>query len=561
MGRITFLCIAAIGFSAIARAQTQPPARDTSASRETASTGTAVIRGRVTEAVTNRPLAHAAVRITAGAPGSNVPRFEKIVPTDSSGRFEVAELAKGIYTIGATKANYLPQNRGEKRPIGPGVPIDLAEGQVVENVTFALLHAGAVTGRITDDYGEPLADTQVSLLRWLFQNGERRLQPSGGTATTNDLGEFRVFNVRPGQYIVGATLRPNNPGPTGNGDSDRSAYTPTYYPGTPNPGEAQRVTVGPAQTVTGMSFGLVPATSARVSGAVIDSSGKPMQNGSIAALPRTSGFGVTSGGPILNGTFTLTLTPGDYTLRAMKPGGSPLETESALYDVSVAGTDIADLLLVTSNPSTLRGRFVFEGGDARRPSPSAVHATLSTLTASLPGGASATAREDFTFEMKSLPGRVMVRAPTVDNQWRLRRVTLRGADITDTGLEVPANATLDGLVVELTPHLGELAVRVLDDAGTPTRDCIVVVFARDQARWTPLTRYVASGTPSADNGTFAPHMTAGDYLVAAFTDESPSGLWNDPDVLNQLRERAVAVSIADDEKKTIDVRLGPAPIY
>ena len=48
----------------------------------------------------------------------------------------ITELARGVYTIGATKANYLPQNRGEKRPIGPGVPIELADGQVVENVTL-----------------------------------------------------------------------------------------------------------------------------------------------------------------------------------------------------------------------------------------------------------------------------------------------------------------------------------------------------------------------------------------------------------------------------------------
>src|SRR5436190_4849785 len=270
----TILFVAAIGAATPSHARTQPPARDTSAARETPSTGTAVIRGRVTEAGTNRPLAHAMVRVTAGAPGSNVPRVEKIVPTDTGGRFEVTELARGVYTIGATKANYLPQNRGEKLPIGPGVPIELADGQVVENVTFALLHAGAATGRITDVFGEPVPDTQVSLMRWTFSNGERRLQPFGGSASTNDLGEFRVFNVRPGQYIVGATLRPQGPMP--NSDSDRSAYSPTYYPGTPNPGEAQRVTVAATQTVTGMSFALLPATSARISGTVVDSQGKPM---------------------------------------------------------------------------------------------------------------------------------------------------------------------------------------------------------------------------------------------------------------------------------------------
>ena len=556
---LVLLFVLDLAVAAQARAQTQPPARDTSAARETSATGTAVIRGRVTEAGTNRPLAHAMVRVTAGAPGTNVPRFEKLVSTDTGGRFEVSELARGIYTIGANKANYLPQNRGEKRPIGPGIPIELVDGQVVENVTFALLHAGAATGRITDEFGDPVPDTQVSLMRWTFTNGERRLQPFGGTTSTNDLGEYRVFNVRPGQYIVGATLRPNQ-GPMQGADTDHAAYTPTYYPGTPNPGEAQKVTIGPGQTATGMSFSLLPVTSARVSGTVIDSQGKPFPNGILSAMSRTSGFGSNSGGPIINGKFSLTLTPGDYTLRAMKPGGPPLESENALLDVSVAGTDIADLLLVSANPSAVRGRFLFEAGDAKPPAPSAVRASLIAAPPTVPGGASVPAKDDFTFEMKSLPGRVFVRVPAV-NDWRLRRVTLNNVDVTDIGIDVPPNGKLDGLVVALTARLAQLSVAVIDDAGQPTRDCVVVVFARDSARWTPMTRFVAGGMPTPDTGTFGPRLPAGDYLVAAFPEESPSGLWNDPDVLNQLREHAAAVSIADGDKKTIQVRLGAAPVY
>jgi hypothetical protein len=70
-----------------------------------------------------------------------------------------------------------------------------------------------------------------------------------------------------------------------------------------------------------------------------------------------------------------------------------------------------------------------------------------------------------------------------------------------------------------------------------------------------------SGTPVPTDGRFGPRLPAGDYLVAAFTDESPSGLWNDPDILNQLRDRAVAVTIADGENKTMDVKLGAPPVY
>ena len=547
------LCLVTLGFAALAHAQ--PPVRDTSAARPPAA-GTAVIRGRVAESGTNRPLAHALVRLTNATPG-----FEKLASTDTGGRFEMAELARGTYTIGASKPNYLPQNRGEKRPIGPGVPLEIADGQVVEDVNFALLHAGAVTGRITDEFGEPLADTQVSLMRWFFTNGERRLQASGGSAPTNDLGEFRIFNVRPGQYIVGATLRANfNPGP--NGDSaDRSAYTPTYYPGTPNPNEGQRLRVEPGQTVTGMSFALLPVTSARVTGIVVDSQGKPLPNGGVNAMTRTNGFGFAGGGPIRDGKFSLTLTPGDYTLRVTKPGvgGPPADNETAVLDLNVSGTDISDLMLVTLRPSTLRGRVVFEQTQAALPATSTVRVNAAAMPPASPGGTSTTPKDDMTFEMKNLSGRAMIRG-TASGDWRLRRVTLHGIDITDTGMEVPPNATVDGLVVELTTHLAQVAVRPIDENGAPTRDCIVVVFAKDSARWTPQTRYVAGGSPNIE-GVFHPHIASGDYLIAAFRDESPSGLWNDPDVLAQLRESAVPITLADDDDKKIEVKIGPAPIY
>jgi hypothetical protein len=191
----------------------------------------------------------------------------------------------------------------------------------------------------------------------------------------------------------------------------------------------------------------------------------------------------------------------------------------------------------------------------------AFRVVVQAFTPAQPGCLASTAKENFTFEMKSLPGRVMLRAP-IAGEWRLRRVTVKGVDITDTGVEIPPNATIDGIVVEMTTHLGQVLVRPLDDSGTQTRDCVVVAFARDAARWTPLTRFVIGGSPSPDDGIFGPHLPPGDYLVAAFaTDESPTGLWNDPDILNQLRERAVAVSIADGEKKAIDVKIGPAPVY
>ena len=41
---------------------------------------------------------------------------------------------------------------------------------------------------------------------WGFA-GRRRLTPSGRNASTNDLGQFRIYGLPPGEYYVTATLR------------------------------------------------------------------------------------------------------------------------------------------------------------------------------------------------------------------------------------------------------------------------------------------------------------------------------------------------------------------
>lgn len=93
--------------------------------------------------------------------------------------------------------------------------------------------------------------------------GRRRLTPTGRSSTTNDIGEFRVFGLPPGQYYVSATMRTFTVGDSGDSD-DRTGYAPTYYPGTPNVAEAQRVTVGLGQTLGNINMALIATPTATV---------------------------------------------------------------------------------------------------------------------------------------------------------------------------------------------------------------------------------------------------------------------------------------------------------
>jgi hypothetical protein len=544
-------CLVALLLAASAFAQTPPrdaPARDASAP----ATGTAVIRGRVLVAGADRPLSRVEVRAFCSPL-----KVDKAVLTDGNGRYEIAELPAGRYTVGFLRTNYVRASYGQRRLLGPGAPIDIAAGQVVTRIDAALQRSGAVTGRIVDEFGDPIARVQVIPMRYIFSNGARRLQPVGrGGGMTDDLGEYRLFDLAPGRYFFSATLRNFEPGDA----SNRTAYAPTYYPGTANAAEAQPLTIAPGQTMPAINITLLPVAAVRVSGVALDGRGRPMAGAYVNLAQRffsAFGSGFTKVQP--DGTFTIGgVTPGDYTLRVAAPG-APDEVGTAVVTVSTA--DIDNIEVVAVKKSTLSGRFVLEAGGTKPPLLAALRVNVvhpDSLTAMY---AQDTPKDDGTFEIKTDPGRTLIRAGVYGpSDWRLKRVlSADGTPVTDTGFDVPPNATVAGLIVELTSRHPELSGRVVDAAGASIRDCVVVVFSRDDRQWTAETRYFGVGRPDQDN-VFHVRIPAGDYYAAAFELDDAAVSLNDPEIMRQLRDRATMFSICDAEKKTLAL-MGEPPVY
>ena len=63
------------------------------------------------------------------------------------------------------------------------------------------------------------------------------------------------------------------------------------------------------------------------------------------------------------------------------------------------------------------------------------------------------------------------------------------------------------------------------------------------------------------DNTFRLRLPAGDYYAVAFEELETGVSYNDPDVLQQLRDRAITFSIADGEKKTVELTLSAPPVY
>src|ERR671915_1546929 len=243
------------------------PPRDNAATQ----TGTAKITGRVVAADTGSPIRRAQININSRDAG-----FNRSVATDSEGRYELSGLPAGRYRLFVNKAGFVALEYGQARPFEAGKPLDITAGQALEKIDFSLPRGSAITGRITDEFGDPITDVLVEALRYQFVNGERQLVSAGRTAQTDDLGAYRIFGLMPGDYVVRGSMRPNVPPGPRNADTEPTGYPGTYYPGVTDVTQAQTVTAALGQEVSSIAFPLVPARLSRVSGTVMSSSGRPL---------------------------------------------------------------------------------------------------------------------------------------------------------------------------------------------------------------------------------------------------------------------------------------------
>ena len=557
-------------------------------------TGTGRIKGRLVAAETGVPVRRAQVRLS----GTDV--MPQMATTDNEGAYEFRDLPAGRFTVTATKSGFVSVGYGQTRPFESGKPIDLAEGQVLDRADITMPKGSVIAGRILDEFGEPLADASVSALRSTWSNGRRRLQATGRTALTNDLGQYRIYGLPPGEYYVTATLRGGaqemmvmeleavaavRSGVAAarvGAEPPRSGYAPTYYPGTPNGAEAQRLSVALGQEAQNTDFALVPVRLARISGTVIGSDGRPLSGVMVNAVPRSSGVTnvlFPSGGTSRtdqSGNFTLNgVAPGEYTLNAQgaqtitsseggrtmvftmrtTAGGADGGSEFGSIPLSVAGDDLANVVIATSKGTSASGKVIYEGGSA----PSRNTLRISAASADTEGpmlmvGASSSVTAEGTFEIRGLAGPRIFRVTNVPSGWVLKAIRHNGTDITDEEVDINPAQPISGLEVVLTNRTTEVSGTV--KAGNdPATDYTVVIFSDDPSKWAaPMSRHVASARPSQTGRFEIKNLPAGSYYAVAL-EYIPQGDWNDPEVLDRLKARAERFSLDEGEVKTLDLRL------
>ena len=570
--------------------------------------GTAAIRGRVIVADTGNPARRATVSIsmvpppqptTAAPPGGtpvNATRMvstvngvatvtftggfrSKTVTADAQGAFEFIGLPQGSYRLVASpaqySAGYLPIAFGAKRPASPGTPsdpgtpIDLSDGQVFDKATVALPRGAVITGRVTDENGDPLARVQVYTL--LFSGGGPRGFRSGNTVSTDDLGQFRLFGMPPGDYVVAAEARGNNyvpPNAPPETEEERFGFITTYYPNAVDDSSAQRVRTKAGAETPGVEIRMVSGRLFHLTGMVTDSQGRPgvRANGSLQKRSPSTGVSTSFGfSTDETGHFQMrNLPPGNYRLsvRQQLPPGARVDgsqgeqAEFATVPISIAA-DVEDVLIATSPGATITGSVTFDGGPPQLPANQAsqlrVFAQVSDPDTNFGGPSpSATLTPDFTFTMKGLAGEMLLRLGVPNNS--VKAIMLGAEDIADTPHEFK---TGERVTIVMTSRASTLEGSVTDAAGKPTSDAVIVLFSDDKTFWRGSSIRTKRSGADATGHYRVIGLLPGRYILVALPRDRASmlGQMNDAAAFEALAKEGTTVVIGEDEQRQVDVRV------
>jgi carboxypeptidase family protein len=519
---------------------------------------TARIRGTVFAGDTGKPLAGAIVTLVNTRATNPAERQGRWIRTDADGRWDAQDVSAGAYTLSVSKAGYLKIEYGQKRPFERGKMLEVRAGQLLDKIDIALPRGGAITGRVFDEFGDPAATVFVRALRQRYVDGRRELTPlaealeglaNGGGDITDDLGQFRIYGLAPGDYFVSAAFNPPGEAATALG------YPPVYYPGTPSAGEARRIRIGLGEETQNINVALVSARYALVSGTVMNSLNQPVSASiQLATSDPVAGASLAPMRTAPNGTFTLrNVPPGEYRLHVYDVRPAAGTPEFASVPLVISGEDVTALAISTAPGAVANGRVVVEDGATLN---ALVFVRSVTTLAGAPtfSNSSVGVNPDLTFEIAGLAERQTFRTGMLPDGWFLKSVRHEGVDITDSGYDFRPGQRVSGIEIRLTRRATTLSGTVQDDSGNPVGDYTVVAFSANPDRWGHQTRFVRSVRPD-QGGKFTMRALPPDQYFVIALEYVETGQEFDPEQLGNWKPLATTVELRDGEAKTLSLKL------
>ncbi len=555
------LTATAVGGRVAAQQKTQPPGRAGAADQRVINTrGTALIRGRVYNAATGRPMRAASV-----AAVSDITR--RTASTDDNGQFEWSDLPSGRYRLQASSVGFMALEFGEDPDNGGGRDIAVADGEKFIKADFRLPPGGVIGGRIVDEAGEPVEGVQVKAMTVEHVASIDRLVLASTPLTmkrTNDVGRFRIFGLQPGDYYVVATTGAFNTDPSP-GEDMTSGYVVTYFPGTADVTGAEQVTVT-AGRETAADFALVQSRTFDLSGTVLGPRGDPWSGADVVLAPgANTTIGLTATAAAAgDGSFKFAgIAPGQYILQVL-PISPPPPLSGGLRFIGEPPSfasmpltlteDMTGIVLQGRQARPVYGTITLEGGDASFMAQSlrmVAHPTDFSRTPFAGFGNAVRINANWTFDIRDLWGPCVldVAAPS---GWALKAVKVGGEDRTDLPIDFDRESRRVEIV--LTSQVTEISGTVTDD-GRPLPHAPVIAFASDPDRWDMDSRFLRLVNADENGHYSVSGLPPAEYHVIALWRIRSGNAWKRSPFLESLVRASTRVVLHEGEHASADLRV------
>jgi hypothetical protein len=207
--------------------------------------GTAVVSGVVR--LKGKPSCCVAVRLLAQGSRSH---NRYIVGSDENGRFRIPNVAAGKYLISARAPGHVFP-LGYDLEVDDERPLNIVEGEKIENIALEAKRLGVITGRVTDSRGAPMIGEAIYLHR-LDKDGKPQPILYQPRQQTDDRGVYRLYGLPEGRYLVSAEHYMNRP---------------FFYPGMTSQSEAKAIEVAEESEIAGIDITLPDRERSQIAGA------------------------------------------------------------------------------------------------------------------------------------------------------------------------------------------------------------------------------------------------------------------------------------------------------
>ncbi len=492
--------------------------------------------------------------------------------TDAEGHFRVEDVRPGRYRIFLERSGYVAVNEhGSKSEV---TVLSIRPGESVESFVLRMQPTAVISGRVTDEDGDPMAEVHIVALR---ERPGKMKPESAGSAATNDLGEYRLAALAAGKYVILAAPPPDFRDyekpiqPALSSDSTDAArsemrYLPTYYPGTFNATQASVISLKAGDEMP-VNLTLTPSRTFRIRGLV---TGLSVNDKSTVEVRSKSTDSIHAAPDVSrDGRFEVRgVAPGSYSVIATL--GSESRPLTAREDVSVIAGDIDGVRLTPSPAFTLSGHLRVEGKADANVSGFAVSLfAVNLLPAKASENSSLFQEQDVfgtnaavdprgNFEWTGVtPGEYKVQLFGGDHAsgYFLKSAMIGSSDIA-TGFTASGPASLELLVSYNGGSIeGAVSEKESDSDGNhPAANTRVVAVPEEKYRGLP-DRFSATLTDQHGHFTLSA-LAPGTYTVFAWQDIDES-VYRDPDFLKSQEVNGANVQVEESSRRQINLHLSP----